>query len=458
MMRISVLVLVLGVAVSASAQDTVDTTVLSFQDAIKIALMNGVTLNQQKNNLELAQLAKTSSIASLGPNINLNGQGQRYNGNSFDQQQGRAINGIRDNVSGNISANLLLFNGFGKINTLKRYANALDAQSYFVNRAAQDVINTVALQYLQVLLDTELARIAKENWKNLEQQLIQIKAFVEVGSKAPVDALNQNALTKGAELRYVQAEVTLTSDRALLIQTLQVDPFDLFSVQKPVWNINEIALTSTDPAVLLATAKQHRGDYLQAEKLELAQKYAMRAARSYGSPSLAAFAQYGSAYNFIHDVPDSLASIAGINRPFQDQFKVDNVYKVFGLQLQIPIFSGLQNHYAVIQQKTLYKNAELTAKNAEVLLKNDIVRTMRNFDGIRTAYLVSLEQQEAAKQAFDYETERYNLGVTNLVDYSTANRVYVQAQTDAASAEYRLLFQKIQLEYALGTLQIEDFD
>lgn len=455
MMRFSVWVLVMGIAVSAAAQDT---TMLSFKDAIKIALMNGVALNQQKNNLELAQLAKTASIASLGPNVTLNGQAQQYNGNSFDQQQGRAINGVRDAVSGNISANLTLFNGFGKINTLKRYASALDAQSYFVNRTAQDVINTVALQYLQVLLDTELTRIAKENWKNLEQQLAQINAFVEVGTKAPVDALNQNALTKAAELRYVQAEVTLTSDRALLIQTLQIDPFDLFNVQKPVWNINEIALTSTDPAVLLETAKQHRGDYLQAEKLELAQKYAMRAARSYGSPSLNAFGSYGSAYNFIHDVPDSTAAANGINRPWQDQFKTDNVYKVYGLQLQIPIFNGLQNHYAVIQQKTLYKNAELNTRNAEVLLKNDIIRTMRNFEGIRTAYLVSQEQQEAAKMAFEYETERYNLGVTNLVDYSTANRAYVQAQTDAASAEYRLLFQKIQLEYALGTLQIEDFD
>lgn len=459
MIRISALLLALVVAVSASAQDDQDTSVvLSFQEAIKIALMNGVLLNQQKNNLELAQAAKTASIANFAPSVSLNGRMQQYNGNSFDQQQGRVINGIRDAVSGSLDAQIVLFNGFGKINTLKRYANALDAQSYFVNRTAQDAINTVALQYLQVLLDTELLRIAKENWNNLEQQLAQIKAFVEVGTKAPVDELNQNALTKAAELRYVQAQVTLTNDKALLVQTLQIDPFDPFKVQKPVWNIDEIVLTSTDPLVLLETAKKHRGDYLQAQKLEIAQKYAMRASRAYGSPSLVGFGSYGSAYNFVHDVPDSTASAAGINRPFEDQFRTDNVYKVYGLQLNIPIFQGLQNNYAVRAQKTLYKNAEINTKNAEVLLKNDIIRTMRNFDGIRAGYLVSLEQQEAATLAFQYETERYNLGVTSLVDYSTANRAYVQAQTDAAQAEYRLLFQKIQMEYALGTLQIEDFD
>jgi len=34
--------------------------------------------------------------------------------------------------------------------------------------------------------------------------------------------------------------------------------------------------------------------------------------------------------------------------------------------------------------------------------------------------------------------------------------VYVQAQTDKAQAEYTLVFQKIVLEYAVGTLKTED--
>jgi outer membrane protein TolC len=69
---------------------------------------------------------------------------------------------------------------------------------------------------------------------------------------------------------------------------------------------------------------------------------------------------------------------------------------------------------------------------------------------------VSLDQLKSAEIAFQYETERYNLGVTDFVTYLNANRVFVQSQTDKASAEYRLVFQKILLDYAAGTLKPED--
>jgi outer membrane protein len=145
-------------------------------------------------------------------------------------------------------------------------------------------------------------------------------------------------------------------------------------------------------------------------------------------------------------------------RPFNDQFRRDNVYKSFGLQLNIPLFNGLQNRAVYVRQRVARDNATLVKKSAEFQLKNDVLRTARNYDGVKKAYLVSVNQLKAAELAFQYETERYNLGVTNLVEYSTANRAYLQALTDKAQAEYRLLFQKIQLEYALGTLQIEDLE
>jgi outer membrane protein TolC len=55
---------------------------------------------------------------------------------------------------------------------------------------------------------------------------------------------------------------------------------------------------------------------------------------------------------------------------------------------------------------------------------------------------------EAAEMVFRLENERYYLGVTNFVDYQNANRVFVQAQ-----AKLRLLFQKVVVAYAAGTLK-----
>jgi outer membrane protein TolC len=42
------------------------------------------------------------------------------------------------------------------------------------------------------------------------------------------------------------------------------------------------------------------------------------------------------------------------------------------------------------------------------------------------------------------------------VDFANANRTYIQAQTDMAQAKYRFIFQKIMLDYAIGTLNPDE--
>ena len=148
-------------------------------------------------------------------------------------------------------------------------------------------------------------------------------------------------------------------------------------------------------------------------------------------------------------------------RPIEDQLKVDNFRKVYGLQLYIPIFGGnraLQNRTAYVQQKVAYLNSQTNTQNAEIQVKTDVVRAFENFKLFKRTFVVSLEQLRAAEMAFELEKERYNLGVTNLIDFIQANRILVQSQTDRAQAEYRLLFQKVLLDYAIGTLKPEDLE
>ena len=458
--RVIAVLVVMGFMTSASfAQQA--TKVLSFEDAVKIAMKNAVLLNQQKNNLEFSQAQRTQSIAGIGPNVSLFSQAARFDGNSFNNNTGTVVNGIRDNVTGSINANINVFSGFNRMNQIKQYANALDAQAYFVNRTGQDLINTVANQYLRVMLDVELLKIAKENFEALNKQLTQVKEQVALGARSPVDEYNQDALTKAAELRQVQTEILLNNDKTLLVQTLLIDPFEQFDVEKPNWDINQIG-NGNDLNILELSekAKQYRGDYLRADKLESAQKFAMKAAGGNMLPQLFAFGSYGSAYNYQHNQPDSIKNSSGIWVPtqpkFEDQFTRNNVYKQYGFQLNIPVFSGLQNRTLRMQQQVLYENSQLNKKNLEYQIKNDVQRSVRNYEGARKAYAVTTDQVKAAELAFQLETERYDLGVTNFVDFTNANRVLVQAQTDKAQAEFTLVFQKILIDYAVGTLKVED--
>lgn len=437
--------------------------VLTFEEAVRIAMQNSVSLNTQRNNLEVNQMLKTASYVSMGPNVSLNASAVRIDGNSFNPQTGTVINGIRDNVTGSVNANINLFSGFQTINTIKQNNQLTEAQAYNVGRTTQDVINTVATQYLTVMLDKELLRIAKENFDALSQQLTQVKEQAALGARSPVDEYNQDAQTKAAELRYVQAEITLNNDRNVLAQTLLIDPFEDFDVELPNWDINQIGGETLDMRELADKAKIHRGDYLRALRQEEAQRFGMASARGRMMPSLVAFGTIGSAYNYQHNVPDSVDDGTGnmipnpaSPRPFNEQFRNDNVYKQYGFQLQIPILNGFQNRSTFYQQKKLYDNAQLNRKNVEYQIQNDVIRTVRNYEGAKKQYGIAVDQLKSAQIAFQLETERYNLGVTNFVDFVNANRAYVQAEADKARAEYNLVFQKLLLEYAVGTLKAED--
>lgn len=447
--------LVTGVAVGQDADDKV----LTFQEAVSIALRNNVTLGTQKNNLEAAQMQRTSSFLNMAPTVNVNAFAQQFNGNSFNQQQGRAVNGVRDVVNGSVNVTMPVFNGFALVNSARAASSQLEAQSYFVKRTTEDVINTVSAQYLTVLLDVELLRIAKENFEALNAQLGQIKEQVVLGSRSPVDEYNQEGQTRAAELRMLQAEINLTNDRALLTQTLLIDPFAEFDVAKPSWSIAELEQLNPNAEEMYTVAKENRGDLLRAANNESAARYGLMATRGAMTPSLGAFFNFGSAYNYQHDVPDSvLADNPSINRPFDDQFTNDNVYKSYGLQLNIPILNGFQSRNRMVQQKMTYRNSKLLRDNAEIVVKTDVLRAAKNFQVGKTTYAVTQSQLKAAELAFQLETERFNLGVTNFVDFAQANIRLVQAQTDKAQAEYRLIFQKILLEYATGTLKIEGIE
>ncbi|HEY5824950.1 MAG TPA: TolC family protein [Cyclobacteriaceae bacterium] len=450
-MKRSFVLLTLGLSIVISSYG--QKKVLTFQDAVKIALQNGVLLNQQKNNLRLSEIQRTGAYLGLGPTITASGLAQQVEGNYFNQNEGRVINGTTDRVQGSITANLTLFNGLNQLNTARAFSSALDAQSYYVNRTAQDIINAISLQYLTVLMDAELLTIAQQNHEVLKKQLEQVNAQVELGSKSPVDGYNQSSQAKAAEIRALEAEIKLLNDKALLTQTLLMDPNEEFDVAKPDWDINASGSEESELQALFDTALKSRGDYLRAKKMEQSARYNMKAAWAGMTPTISAFAALGSGYNKSHGDIDA--------RPFDLQFKTDNLQKAYGIQIYIPILGGnqvFQNRTFHVQQKVNYLNNQILTKNTEIQVKTDVQRTYQNFKLYKRTFSASVDQLQAADMAFSLEKERYELGVTSFVDFITANKNLVQAQTDRAQAEYRLLFQKVLMDYATGTLKPEDLN
>ncbi len=430
-----------------------DQSVISFKDAVKIALEKNVSLNTQKNNLYVNEARRLQGYAAYLPNLNAQGNFQRANGLQIDPTTGVGSNVEADNIYGSINASMNIFTGFNRINTLKQNNANLMAQTFLVKRTNQDVIFNVASQYLQVLLDQELLRIAKENAETQRITLDQIKAFVQAGSRPEADQYTQEALFKNQEVTALRAKVTLENDRALLAQTLQLDPSIPFELVTPDWQSDITYFDNLSLDSLYSIALSNRPDLKQQDYLVDGWKRSMRANTSGYFPTLSVFAGYASTY-FASDAYKKTGGPPPAS--FDEQFIRNNPQTSYGLNLTIPIFDRFQTRTNRISSKVSYRNAELTRENLFKTVKIDVQRSFKNYQTAIETYKTSLVQLQSGELALRTQQESYNLGVSNQVALAQANQAYVQGASSKAQAEVTLLFQKILLEYALGTLKIED--
>lgn len=421
---------------------------LSLSDAVKIALENNVNLQQEDNRLEIFQANKANAYANLAPNLSASGNYGRVDGNQWIEQEAQLINSKRTFLNASVDANLMLFNGFNRLKQTRRTVNALEAQAHFVERTRETVIRDVANQYLQCLLDEQLLVIARENLENQQERLNQMEELVSAGSRPEVDLINQQYQTKNAELEVLQGEITLTNDKAILAQTLLLDPSETFEVVEPSWELSHFAYDDYEKDSLIQVALQYRADLKQAYSTEEASRFNLQAQRGAYFPRLSAFFSYESFYN----------NLTGADpiRNFDQQFYTDNVRKTYGLAMYIPIFTGLQNRTQVVAAKVNYQNSQLEKEGLENTAKLEVIQAYQNLQNAIKGYDVTRSQLEAAELNFELQEERYNLQASSYVEYVQANSDYVTAQGAFAQSKYILLFQDFMLQFALGTLGTED--
>ncbi len=416
----------------------------TFQEAVKTALENNVQLKQQENQQLVTQAQKLESWGQMGPRANARAQAWRTTGNQFIEQEARVVNDAQtNNFFGTVDANIVIFNGFRLQNSLKQADLQLESQSQSVRRTKQDVISFVSSQFLQILLDEEVLRIRQANLETQQRQLELIEEEVNTGRRATVDRFNQISQVKNAEFAKVQAEIALRNSKAALAQTMLIDPTLSYEVVPPDWEVEKILVEDIELKQLTATATTSRGDYLQAQLDERAAKRGVAIAKAAFIPTLGAFGSINSRY-----------SNASTNS-FGDQLD-NNLRRQYGATLNIPIFTGFQNRTAYVQAKVNYENAKLTSENLKLTIKSEVLRANQNLKDAITNYNAAQASLEAAEVSFELETERYNLGIVDFVQLAQANANFVQAQTDFASATYRVLFNKLLLDYSIGTLNFED--
>ena len=442
-MRSSILMIIgLLSAITLSAQ----TRDLTFTDAVTIGLSDNVVMKNTRNSLRSFKTDRAFQMMAFTPNLGVTGGLSQTSGPQVDPEKG-LINATTSNFRTSIGSNLVLYNGNNRVHSLKASAYQLEGQELLIKRSEQDIINFVALQFLQVLLDQELMKISEQNLVTQQRTLAEISGFVEAGSRPEVDRYRQEADVKRFELLVIRAKNNLSNDKAQLAQLLQLDPANDFVVVRPNWNIDQIRVLEYNLDDLYMTTMSSRADFQRLEAIENASMHNFKGSFNGYVPFLSAFASYGSTFFNDNDPTTPTDS-------FSDQMS-NRRSTSYGLNITIPLWDRLQTRNNRVFNKVNYENAANDVENLKITMKIEVQNAYNNFTDVKTGYSVSLAQYEAAKLAYETQQESYNVGLATQVELAIANEAYIGAQADLAQTGYRLLFQKILLDYATGVLSQE---
>ncbi len=454
---------------------------LEFKEAVEIGLRENISIKSQSNQLEIQQATKLREQFRYLPDISGNARYTQIDGQQFNQVQGVVAFTKSDNLSASLNVNLNLFEGFGRIKSIRQASYNLKAQINAVERARQQLIFDIAQQYLQILLSKELLRIAEDNLVLQKTSLLQIEGQVEAGSLAKPDLYTQQAQVEQLEVLKLRSQNTLRLNKATLMQTLQLEPVVEIIPVEPDWNVNDIISMDYELSELYNIAMNNRPDYRQTLDIIEANKMGVGVASAGYYPTLSAFVSYGSNYSSLvanstfletgefqtigyvnGDQSQPVTSVdptfERVNEevPFNEQFFDDNLASFIGLNLSIPIFDRFQTRTNRVIARLQYENSKLTEQNLKRTIYLDVQNAYMDFEAAKIDYYASNKQFDAANKALEVQKERFDLGVGNLVEFSQANNTFIQAAASKAQSEYTLLFQKVILDFTLGTLKFED--
>lgn len=430
---------------------TQDTTRITFDEAVRLALDQNTDLKRAQANARQSNTRVQSEWMDFAPNLSVSTNVSRRFGRNFSQVTGDFTTRSTDffNMSGR--SDITLFNGFENVASLREAKKQARASQLDVKRTQREVAFTVMDQFIALLESQEQIRVRREQLDALEQQLQQMEEFVDAGSRPVSDLYQLQADVADAEQQLLQGKRQREVNRTRLIQTLQLNPRQAYDFQVPGVDEEALGRKTYELASLIDNAFQNRLDLEVAESERRAAKHSVKAARSRYYPTLSVGANYGTDWTSRGRLPDPDNPGQFLDPTFSDQLN-NNRGGGLSITVSIPIFDRLQRSAQVEQAQVQAQNAEYALQDQRQQVALEVRQAYLDYRNAVQQLEASNTRKKAAAQAREATQERYNLGSASTVELRNANRDFVDAASQQVRARYNLLFRQKQIDYRVGRL------
>ena len=421
----------------AQAQDSLSMNTgilqLTLDQALEIALSESNTIKIADMTVEKSGYAKKGSYAALYPNVNINGSYQRTllkqvmvmempNPITGETQTAEIKMGRDNNISTSATASMPLVNA-SLWESLKLSGMDVEMAVEQARSSKIAMVKQVKQAFYAVLLAQESYNVMSQVYENAQKNFEKTDQRYNVGKASEVERLR-------AQVTMLNAEPNVSSaENAVLLATWQLKAvmgIDLDTEVEVVGNLNDYTEMMLTP---YASEDDLSGNssLLQLDIQDRMLESTLRMQKRQYIPTLAASINYN--YSAMGDdelrwFPSSTAA----------------------LSLSIPVFDGLQKHYAIKQTKVTRNMLADTERNLRIAIRNfndQMALCVKNYEAANATVGI-------AQKSYDISEKMFEVGKATQVELNDAQVSLMQAQLTQAQAVYNFMVTKASLDELIG--------
>ena len=466
-------------SIGAFAQETDTTqtaTVITLDDALKIALSENASVRVADMEIERTGYARKGTYASLFPQIDLTGSFQRtikkqvmymdmdmssFMGGGDEAGEGDGTSGGTGSEAGSGEGAPSLGGGGIEVGRWNSYSGGVTAAMPIVNAqlwksirlSAKDVelavekarssrldmVTQVKQAYYGVLLAKEALNVYKDVYDNAVRNFEQTR-------------LRYNA-QKASELDFTRAKSTVASAIPNVYNAES-------SVILALWQLKAVMGVDLDQNIDVAgtigdyasemTYDQALGEDISLEYNTTMRQLAIQAEQLAMNIKIQKFAY----------IPTLSANFAFLETAMTNDFKFSNYrwtpYSYVGLSLNIPIFSGGKRLNAVRQAKVQASQLGVQMDDTERQLKIGIRQYLNTMETQMKSFSAAEEAVNTAAKAYGIAEKSYNVGRSTITELNDAQLALTQARLGVSQTVYEFVVAKSNLEKIMGYDFIDD--
>lgn len=464
-------------AVAQEADSSQTRTVITLDDALKIALSENASVRVADKEIERIGYAKKGTYASLFPQVDITGSFMRtikkqvmymdmdmskfMGGSSEGDGTGSGSTGTDGSDAGSSSAVSMPSGGGIEVGRWNTYNVGVSASMPLVNaqlwkslkisgqnvelavekaRSSRlDMVTQVKQSYYAVLFAKEALNVYKDVYDNAVKNFEQTRMRYNAQKASELDYTRAKATVANAIPNVYNAESSVILALWQLKAVMGVDLDQDIDVAGTIADYSDTMMseTYTSDALSLDYNTTMRQLAIQAEQLAATvkmQKFAY-------IPSLALTFSY---------------SLNAMTNDFKFSDYKWTPYSYVGLSLNIPIFSGGKRYNDVRQAKVQASELAIQTTDTERQLKIAIRQYLNTMETKLKSLAAAEDGVETAQKAYDIATQSYNVGRSTITELNDAQLALTQSKLAVSQSIYDYVVAKSSLEQILGHDFIDD--